>query len=58
LIISESNLPSGAGISSSAAFACGLLSILFKFYKLDLPKKEFAYKAMKIEHQFVGTNCG
>ena len=54
----ESNLPAGAGISSSAALSTGLLSILYKELAIEKSKEIIAREAMKIEHFFTGTKCG
>ena len=58
LIEIESNLPAGAGISSSAALSTGLLSILYKELAIEKSKEIIAREAMKIEHFFTGTKCG
>lgn len=51
------NLPSG-GLSSSASFACGLLFGLFERHGLALAGLELALLAQRVEHEFVGVNCG
>ena len=53
-----SHLPSGAGISSSAALTTGLLSLLARYEGLPTPPQTLARQAMWVEHQFAGTRCG
>ncbi|UCD55956.1 MAG: galactokinase, partial [Candidatus Hydrogenedentota bacterium] len=53
-----SNLPIGAGVSSSAAMevvACCLLQELFGF---SIPPEEAALLCQQAEHEFAGTRCG
>ncbi|MBF0443892.1 MAG: hypothetical protein HQK54_18430 [Oligoflexales bacterium] len=54
----ESDLPQGAGISSSAALSTGLIYTILRAYGKEIDRREIALRAMKIEHRFVGTNCG
>lgn len=52
------NLPSGAGLSSSAAVECGLASALNAIFDLKLSRVEIAQLSQKAEHTFPGVNCG
>lgn len=54
----SSQLPPGAGISSSAALCTGLLALLRDYDHLELSDQDLARQAMFIEHQFAGTRCG
>ena len=54
----QSDLPVGAGISSSAALTTGLLAALYTAFDLPLIRNETAKQAMLIEHHFIGTKCG
>lgn len=54
----RSNIPIGAGLSSSAALCCGLAFGLNAFYTLGKTRFELALIAQKTEHQFAGVNCG
>lgn len=56
-IFIESDLPLGAGLSSSAALEC-LIAFIFNedFYKKN--KKQLALDAQQAERKYVGVNCG
>ena len=56
--IIESNLPVGAGVSSSAALECGTAFGLNKLFNLDLDRKTIAQLSQSAEHNYVGTKCG
>lgn len=56
--IFESNIPSGAGLSSSAALCCGFAFALNKIFKCGLSHLELAKIAQFSEHEFAGVNCG
>lgn len=56
--IIESNLPVGAGISSSAALECGMAFGLNQLFELDLNREKIAELSRSAEHTFVGTKCG
>jgi len=53
-----SNIPIGAGLSSSAALCCGLAFGLNEFYNLGKTRLELALLAQQTEHQFAGVQCG
>ena len=53
-----SNLPIGAGISSSAAMECGLAYALNSLFNLGLSRMDIALLSQRAEHNFVGTQCG
>src|SRR5660397_130533 len=54
----KSELPIGAGISSSAALECGLASGLNKLFDLSLSKQEIVNLSQAAENNFVGSQCG
>ena len=54
----KSELPIGAGISSSAALECGLASGLNKLFDLNLSKLEIVNLSQAAENNFVGSQCG
>lgn len=57
-LVFASNIPMGAGLSSSAALECGFGYALNKTFSLGLSKKEIALIGQKSEHTFAGVNCG
>ncbi len=52
------NVPSGAGMSSSAAIECGLATALNSTFGLGLDPLALAQLAQKAENEFVGIKCG
>ena len=52
------DIPSGAGMSSSAALECCLLFALNEIYSLGLSRLDIVLMAQKAENEFVGVNCG
>jgi galactokinase len=54
----KSELPIGAGISSSAALECGLATGLNKLFELNLSKQEIVNLSQAAENNFVGSQCG
>lgn len=53
-----SNLPAGAGLSSSAAFELATLTALDAAFGLGLDPRASALLAQKAENDFVGVPCG
>lgn len=56
--VSSSNLPQGAGLSSSAAYEVALLYLIDKLNDLSLSRKQIALFAQEAENDFVGVKCG
>lgn len=54
----DSQLPYGAGISSSAALSAGLIALLLQADQIPLVRQDIARAAMRVEHQFAGIRCG
>ncbi len=54
----RSDLPIGAGLSSSAAMECGLAYGLNELFELELTKSDIVHLGQRAEHNFVGTKCG
>jgi UDPglucose--hexose-1-phosphate uridylyltransferase len=53
----SSNIPIGAGLSSSAALECGFLYGINKLFNLNIKPIDIALMGQKAEH-WVGINCG
>jgi len=53
-----SNIPMGAGLSSSAALECGFAYALNELFDLGLSREEIALIGQRSEHTFVGVKCG
>jgi galactokinase len=54
----DSDLPVGAGISSSAALECSVALALCWLAKTDVPRRELAGIAKRAENEFVGAPTG
>ncbi|WP_411846734.1 galactokinase [Roseibacillus persicicus] len=53
-----SSVPSGGGLSSSAALECAVATLLEGLLDTTLDTKEKALLAQKAEHEFAGVPCG
>ena len=54
----QSNLPLGAGLSSSAALEVSTAMLLQKLFDLNLDRLTVAKLCRRAENEFVGVNCG
>ncbi|MCY0936526.1 galactokinase [Streptomyces sp. H34-S4] len=54
----DSTVPTGAGLSSSAALECAVAVAYDEMYGLRLPGPELARIAQRAENAFVGVPCG
>ena len=54
----ESDVPAGAGLSSSAAFEVATALLLLKLADAELPPMEIARLCQRAEHKFVGVQSG
>ncbi len=52
------DIPAGAGLSSSAALACGVGLGLTALFGLSADRTALAYAAQRAEHTFAGVQCG
>ena len=57
-LVLTSDVPRGAGLSSSAALECAVLSALADLYGLDIPPLDRAQLARRCENAFVGAPTG
>ena len=53
-----SDVPAGAGLSSSAALELSAGLALRELFGLDMPMRELALLCQKAENSYVGMNCG
>ena len=54
----ESDLPAGAGLSSSAALEVATAKLLTKLYSLEIDPLQLAKICRRAENDFVGVQCG
>lgn len=57
-IVVESSLPSGAGLSSSAALTCGIAAAIDELYALGIDRTDLALIAQRAESGYVGAPVG
>jgi galactokinase len=57
-LVFGSDLPQGAGLSSSAALECATVLALADLYELSLPRAELARLARRAENEMVGVPSG
>lgn len=54
----ESDLPLGAGLSSSAALEVATATLLKKMFHVEIDRLQLAKLCRRAENEFVGVNCG
>lgn len=54
----STNLPYGAGLSSSAALTIGILKLARDCSKIEVSNTEIALLARRLENEFIGVPCG
>ncbi|HOP56586.1 MAG TPA: galactokinase [Bacillota bacterium] len=54
----KGDLPSGAGLSSSASIELLVAIMLNDCFDFKLDRKELALLSQKVENQYIGVNCG
>ena len=54
----DGDLPTGAGLSSSAAMECGFVFGLNELFRLGLTQLEMIHMAQWSEHNYAGVKCG
>jgi galactokinase len=52
------DVPTGAGLSSSAALECSFAFGINHLHKFNVPKKELIFIAQWSEHHYAGVKCG
>jgi galactokinase len=57
-IVFSGDIPSGSGMSSSAALENSVVFGLNELFDLQLSKTEMIHISQKAEHNYVGVNCG
>ena len=57
-ILLESDVPAGAGLSSSAALEVAVAVALLSLSNLEVAKMDIAKIAQQAEHEFAGVKCG
>lgn len=57
-VVLSSDIPIGAGLSSSAALECVIGFALNEIYQLGYSLKDIALIAQQAENQFIGLQCG
>lgn len=54
----DGDLPTGSGLSSSAALECGFIFALDQLFDLNLERSDMIQMAQWAEHNYAGVKCG
>ena len=54
----DGDLPIGSGLSASASFELGVMTLLDELYDLGLNDEEKALLCQRVENDYVGVSCG
>jgi len=54
----QSDIPIGAGLSSSAAITCAVILAMSEIADINLSQTQIALAAQQVEHRVIGTPCG
>ncbi len=54
----KGELPIGSGLSASASFELGVMTLLDELYDLSLSGREKALLCQRVENNYVGVSCG
>ena len=57
-LVIDADVPSGSGLSSSAAVECATAFGLNEIFQLNISRRELAFISQKAEHVFAGVMCG
>ena len=57
-IVIDSDVPSGSGLSSSAAVECAVACAAAELYGVEISRLELALVAQRAENEMVGVPCG
>ena len=57
-IVVDGAVPTGSGLSSSAAIECAVALAALELHDIDIPREELAKIAQFAENNFVGVPCG
>jgi galactokinase len=57
-VVIDGQVPTGAGLSSSAALECSVGLAALDLYEISLPREDLARIAQRAENDFVGVPCG
>ena len=57
-LVADGDVPTGAGLSSSAALECAVVFAINELFELNISKIEMVHIAQQAEHRFAGVMCG